>query len=75
MAKLTEQEKKELKNIAKSKKLKEDLRKISNKRYNPFIVNGKINIDKYLDFLNEYNRFINHNMKPFKKILTKKNVL
>ncbi len=75
MTKLTKEEKKEIKTLAKLKKLKEDLRKILNQRYNPFVINGEVDIDKFLDFLNEYNQFINHTPKPFKKILTKKNKL
>ncbi len=75
MVKLTKEEKKEIKTLAKSKKLKEDFRKISNNRYNPFVINGKVDIDKFLNFLNEYNQFINHTPKPFKKILTRYNKL
>lgn len=75
MVKLTKLEKEEFKKITKSKKLKEDLRKILTNRYNPFIVDGKIDIDIFLDFVNEYNQFINHTPKPFRKILTKINKL
>ncbi|MFN3551227.1 MAG: hypothetical protein ACK4WJ_05425 [Endomicrobiia bacterium] len=75
MVKLTESEKREFKSIAESKKLREDLRKISTNRHNPFFINGEVDIDNFLNFLNEYNQFINHTPKPFKKILARKNVL
>ena len=66
---LTEEEKRELKDLAKSFKLKHDLRQVSKNRHNPFIVNGKLDLDCFLTFLNEYNYFINHTPKPFRKII------
>jgi hypothetical protein len=42
-------------------------------RYNPFMVNEKIDLDRLLTFLTEYNYFVNHTPKPFRKILDKKN--
>jgi hypothetical protein len=37
-------------------------------RLNPFLKNGIVDIDGYIDFLNAYNEFINHKQKPFKLI-------
>lgn len=68
---LSEVEKRELKELAGSPKLKEDMRILSKNRYNPFMVRGKVNIDKFLIFLTEYNYFINHRPKPFHKIIDK----
>jgi len=31
-------------------------------------INNKYNVDKYIEFLNFYNEFINHRKKEFKKI-------
>lgn len=73
MARLTEKEKEELKKIANSSNLRNDLRKISENRYNPFMIDDKIDLDRLLDFLTEYNYFINHTPKPFHKILDRKN--
>ena len=68
---LSKEEKEELIKLAKSEKLRKEFKKLSECRYNPFIENGKINSDKFLKFLNEYNEFINHAQKPFKKIIDK----
>lgn len=68
---LNEEEKRELKEMANSSKLKEDMRRLSKTRYNPFIVNGNVDLDKFLTFLTEYNYFINHKPKPFRKIIDK----
>jgi len=73
MAKLTEEEKEELRKIAKSFNLRNDLRKIAENRYNPFVINGKIDLDRLLTFLTEYNYFVNHTSKPFRRILDRKN--
>lgn len=73
MAKLNKEEKEELKKIANSSNLRNDLRKISKNRYNPFIIDGKIDLDRLLIFLTEYNWFVNHNLKPFRKISDSKN--
>ena len=68
---LTNEQKKELLRLAKSSKLREDLRQVAKNRHNPFIVNKKINLDRILEFLTEYNAFINHTPKPFRKIIDK----
>jgi hypothetical protein len=65
---LTEKEKQEAIDIAESESLKNDMRHIKEKRHNPFIKDGKVDIDGYIDFLNDYNSFINHAPKPFKPI-------
>lgn len=38
--------------------------------YNPFIVDGKIDTDKVLEFLCQFNEFINHSRRPFTPIIT-----
>ncbi|OQX87492.1 MAG: hypothetical protein B6D55_03295 [Candidatus Omnitrophica bacterium 4484_70.2] len=75
MAKLSEEEKKELRELAQSSTFKMDLRRISESQYNPFIVKDKIDIDRFIIFLSEYNYFINHTLKPFRKIKDKKDKL
>lgn len=68
---LSKEEKAELKNLAESSELQEDMRKLSRRRHNPFIVNGEVDVDRLLTFLTEYNRFINHTPKPFRRIIDK----
>lgn len=66
---LSKEEKAELKNLADSSKLQEDMRKVRSARHNPFIVDNQVDIDRLLTFLVEYNYFINHTLKPFRKII------
>jgi len=68
---LNEQERKELKELAHSPQLKEDMRLLLKHRHNPFMVKGKADIDKLLTFLTEYNHFANHPLKTFRKIMDK----
>lgn len=69
MALLNESEKEELLNLAKSSSLKEDMRHLSENRHNPVVVNGKIDMNRLITFLTEFNEFINHEPKPFKPMI------
>ncbi len=69
---LTDKEKKELEKLTYSSQLRNDFRKLVQHRYNPFIVNGIIDLDKVVLFLAEYNNFIGHWQKPFRKIIMDK---
>jgi len=68
---LTNEEKKELKELSGSIGLREDMRILLKRRHNPFMVDGKFDLDRYIIFLTEFNLFINHNPKPFHKIIDK----
>jgi len=59
----------ELLELAQSYTLKKDMEIISSKRHNPFIKNGRCDVDAYLEFVTQYNEFINHEQKPFKEML------
>lgn len=66
---LNNEEKKELRQLADSVSLRQDFRKISKSHHNPFVVNGRMNIDNFLVFLTQFNQFINHKMRPFHKVI------
>lgn len=68
---LSDGEIKELRELACSLKLRQDLRKVEEQRHNPFLVNGVTDLDRLLTFLTEYNYFMNHAPKPFRKIIDK----
>lgn len=71
MAALSKQEKEEMLRLAASSSLREDMEYLTAHRHNPVIVDGKISIDRLLDFLTQFNEFINHEPKPFKPIIDK----
>ncbi|MGB5156446.1 hypothetical protein [Desulfobacterium sp. N47] len=64
-----EEETSEMLEAAKSKSLKEDMRRLKAASQNVFIRNGKPDIDAYIEFLNGFNEFINHRPKPFKPMI------
>jgi hypothetical protein len=69
MAILSEQERRELKELAASPALREDLQTLARRRSRHFFRNGQVDVDLVVAFLTEFNDMINHRPKPFKKII------
>jgi hypothetical protein len=69
--KLSENAKKELFELSQSLSFKKDMDRITTTRYNPFFSDGKVNADAYIEFVNQFNEFINHSPKPFKPMIEK----
>lgn len=69
--KLTKNEKEEFLNLSKSDSLRNDMKYLSANRFNPTLVNGIVDGDTLIEFLTQYNEFINHEPRPFKKIIDK----
>lgn len=63
---MPEDEKQERAELSQSVSIRDDMRRLVENRHNPFIKDGKVDLDRYIDFLNGYNEFINHTPKPFK---------
>lgn len=68
---LSEKEREELRGLASSSSLRDDMRRIARSRHNPIMVNGEADMDKFIEFLDQYNAFINHEPKPFKPMIEK----
>ncbi|MBI4687432.1 MAG: hypothetical protein HY756_06595 [Nitrospirae bacterium] len=68
---LNADEKEELLRLAASSSLKEDMRYLSAHRHNPFIKDGQVDMDAYIEFVQQFNEFINHEPKPFKPMIDK----
>ncbi|MBI3990818.1 MAG: hypothetical protein HY350_01590 [Candidatus Omnitrophica bacterium] len=68
---LNHREKEELKKAARSNRLRFDMQELARRRYNPFLVNGDVDLDRYVTFLTEYNYFINHAPRLFRKVTDK----
>ena len=66
---LSKEEKAELKRLAKSIGFKKDIERVAKARHNPFVTNGEVNLERLVAFLTEYNQFINHIPRPFRKII------
>jgi len=75
MAKLSKEAARELKELAALAQTRKDFVRLSKNRHNPFIVNGKVDLDRWVAFLSDYGDFVNHTPKPFRKIRTQFNKL
>ncbi len=71
MATIGKLEKEEMLRLAASSSLREDMRYLASHRHNPVLVNGKIDLDRLIEFLTQFNEFINHQPKPFKPMIEK----
>jgi hypothetical protein len=40
-------------------------------RHNPVVIEGEIDLNRLVEFLTEFNEFINHEPKPFRRIIDK----
>ena len=69
MAVLTDQERRELEELAASASLREDLQGLSRCRFRHFIREGRVNVDQVVTFSTDFNEMIKHQPKPFKKII------
>jgi hypothetical protein len=68
---LSQEAEKELRNLAHSTALKSDMAAVADSRHNPFVQNGLVDVDAYIAFVCAYNEFINHEPKPFRRIIDK----
>jgi len=59
----------ELREMASSSALCDDMRVVAGRRHNPFVAaDGLVAIDAYLEFVTQFNAFINHETRPFRPI-------
>ena len=69
---LSKEAKRELVEAAASETLRKDMQHLRDQRHNPFLLDdGRVDIDAYIDFLNRFNEFINHEPKPLKPFIEK----
>jgi len=66
---LSDKEKQEMLETGRSQSIKEDLRRLAAGRHNPMLYKGKVNLDRYIEYLNDYNEFINHHRRSFKPMV------
>lgn len=69
--KLSEKAEKELVDLAKSDGLRKDLIRLKAQWQNPFVKDGKVDVDEFIEFVQQFNEFINHEPKPFKPMIDK----
>jgi hypothetical protein len=68
---LSREAEQELRSLAHSAALKNDMAAITVSRHNPFIKAGIVDADAYVFFVSAFNEFINHEPKPFVPMIDK----
>lgn len=69
MVTLSEAEKKELLDMSASAGLRQDMRTLREHRHSFAGPDGQVAMDRWLEFLDAYNAFINHEPRPFAPIV------
>lgn len=69
---LTDEERAELLELSHSQSLRDDMARVAATRHNPFVdENGEVDADRVVDFLTQYNEFLNHAGKPRQPFIEK----
>lgn len=66
---LSEEVARELLELSKSKGFRRDMEIVKSQRHNPFIKEGKVDVDAYMEFVTQFNEFINHEPSPFEPMI------
>ncbi len=66
---VSDQSQEELLKQSQSVVFKKDMDIVARQKHNPFIKNGRVDVDAYIEFVTQYNEFINHKPKPFIRMI------
>jgi hypothetical protein len=61
--KISETDRIELLTLSHSESLRQDEQRVAAHRHDPFLVEDEVNTDRVMEFLNQYNEFLNHPIK------------
>jgi hypothetical protein len=67
--KISDADRAELLALSKSESMRDDLAHIAANRHNPLLVDGEVSVDRVIEFLTQYNEFLNHPIKPARPFL------
>lgn len=63
---ISDKDRAELLAVSHSESMRDDMSSVAAGRHNPFILDGEVCPDRVVEFLTQYNEFLNHPMKPFR---------
>lgn len=66
---LSDEERAELLELSRSQSLRNDMERVVATRYNPFV--GEVDADRVVEFLTQYDEFLNHARKPRQPFIEK----
>jgi len=67
--KLSRKMSEELLELAGSEGLRKDMEMLKEQWKDPFVKDGRVDVDAYIEFVMQFNEFINHKPKPFKPMI------
>ena len=53
--------------LSRSQAMRDDAREVAERRHNPLLRDGVVSAQRVVEFLTQYNEFLNHPMKPFER--------
>jgi hypothetical protein len=62
---------KELLDLAKSDSFRREMDSLRSRWQTYFIKAGEVDVDVYIEFVTQFNEFVNHQPKPFRKMIDK----
>lgn len=68
---ISEQERRDMLRLVESSSVRKDMEYLSEHRHNPVLINGAFDMDRLIEFLSQFNEFINHQPKPFLPMIEK----
>jgi len=68
---ISQEAEKELVSLGRSEALRDDMDKLKSSWLSSFIRSGRIDVDLYIEFVSQFNEFINHRPKPFRPMIEK----
>jgi len=68
---ISEQERRDMLRLVESSSVRKDMEYLSEHRHNPVLINGAFDMDRLIEFLSQFNEFINHQSKPFRPMIEK----
>jgi len=67
--KLSRKAEEELLEDGRSEELRKDMEMLKAQWKTPFFKDGRVDVDGYIEFVTQFNEFINHQPKPFKPMV------
>ncbi|MBZ0156072.1 MAG: hypothetical protein K8I29_07630 [Alphaproteobacteria bacterium] len=59
----------EVRRLSLAESFRDDMDIVAKQRHNPFVKEGRVDTDAYIEFVTQFNEFINHEPKPFQRII------
>jgi len=73
--KLSRAAREELLELSRSQSLRKELREIASRRNNRFVKEGRVDMDACIEFVDQFNEFMGHAPKRFRRIIDRKMIL